>query len=298
MLLPAEFQPHPALRPYVKCYWTISGSSQDDVSVGGNGRHLQFLPDSSLKLSFNLASPVSFRLLNGQELEAFHGAVCGALTQNYWVHMAGVVDRLGVQFHPGGAYPFIPFAADSLTNAICDLDQVWGIAGRRLTEALQRSGPDTVGRLELLEGELLKRLARFKNRDTVYEHAVGIISANKGRVSLGALCRQLSLSRRQLERKFDQKCGLSPKRMCRILRFRHLFEHICAHPAATWVDTALCCGYYDQAHLIRDFNYFTGMSPATFVREIIRRDRLINWGYDMDALARFGLGVSDDRKAP
>lgn len=297
MLLPAEFQPHLALRPYVKCYWTITGSAPVDGSEGTHGRPVQFLPDSSLKLSFNLVSPVGFSLHNGRKLNAFRGAVCGALTHNYWVRMAGRVDSIGVQFLPGGAYPFIPFAVDSLTNAVYDLDQVWGIAGRRFTETLHRPGLDTAGRLELLEAELLKRLARFKKCDAVFEYAVGIIAANKGWVSLGALCRQLALSRRQLERKFYQKCGMTPKRLCRILRFRHLFEHICAHPAATWADAALCCGYYDQAHLIRDFNFFTGMSPGAFVREVIRRNRLINWGYDMDALARFGLR-GPDQKSP
>jgi AraC-like DNA-binding protein len=29
---------------------------------------------------------------------------------------------------------------------------------------------------------------------------------------------------------------------------------------------ALACGYYDQAHMINEFRYFTGTSPAEFFK--------------------------------
>lgn len=292
MLLPAEFQPHAMLRPYVKCYWTITGRGE---TAGADGQAVppkQFLSDCGLKLSFNLASPALFLLHDGRKLRTSHGAVCGALTSNYWVHLDGEVNSMGVQFHPGGAYPFMALPMDSLTDAVYDLDQVWGASGRRLTAAIHRPGLNTLQRLELLEAFLLRRLVRFHKRDAAFEYAVRVLSAHQGRVSLSALCRQLGVSQRQLERKFHHKSGMTPKRLCSVLRFRRLFEHISSHPNATWADTALCCGYYDQAHLIRDFNLFTGMSPARFIREIVQQDRLINWGYDMDALARFGQKIT------
>ena len=57
---------------------------------------------------------------------------------------------------------------------------------------------------------------------------------------------------------------MSPKLLGRILRFHHAVGMMGTGPG--WAEIALTCGYYDQAHLIRDFNQFTGSSPSDFAR--------------------------------
>jgi len=252
----------------------------------------QFLSDAGLKLSFNLADRVAFTLYNGRVLRASKGSVCGVLTKNYWVNLTGSIKRIGVQFHPGSAYPFFPFSIKTLTDGVFGLEEIWGKAGRLLTEAIQRPGLTTPERIELIETFLLQRVEQFEKHDFPFDRTAQVIRAKQGQVSIERLASDIELSLRQLERKFHQKSGISPKHLCRILRFRYLFEHITAHPHDKWVDTALSCGYYDQAHLINDFKLFTGMSPATFIREIVNQDLFINWGYDMEALANFGMSIA------
>ncbi len=251
----------------------------------------QFLSDAGLKISFNLADPVDFVLPNKRVTRASKGSVCGVLTRNYWVCLTGEVMSFGVQFHPGGAYPFFPSSTKALTDRFVDIEAIWGRSGRVLTEAIQRSGMTTMERIGLIEAFFLHRLEQYEKDDPDFNRAVLVIRMRQGRVSLEKLASDIGLSLKQLERKFVENSGISPKQLCRIIRFRYLFEHITAHPTDKWVDTALACGYYDQAHLIHDFKSFTGMSPAVFIREIVNRDLFINWGYDMEALAGFGNSI-------
>jgi AraC-like DNA-binding protein len=36
-------------------------------------------------------------------------------------------------------------------------------------------------------------------------------------------------------------------------------------PEVNWAATAASCGYYDQAHLIREFRSFSGLTPLDYM---------------------------------
>jgi transcriptional regulator GlxA family with amidase domain len=77
----------------------------------------------------------------------------------------------------------------------------------------------------------------------------------------------VGLSSRQFERRFVQAVGIPPKLFCRIQRFQRVFSVLETGKSA-WADAAVQCGYYDQAHLIRDFREFAGKPPlALLARE-------------------------------
>ena len=65
----------------------------------------------------------------------------------------------------------------------------------------------------------------------------------------------------QFRRRCLEESGLTPKHLCRVLRFRRACA--LAHPAADWAEIAAGAGYFDQSHLIRDFREFTGRTPVS-----------------------------------
>ena len=71
------------------------------------------------------------------------------------------------------------------------------------------------------------------------------------------------ISPRQLERRFKRQVGIGPKLFCRIQRFQRVFREI--ESGGNWVQAALACGYYDQAHLVRDMRQFSGETPTALV---------------------------------
>ena len=75
----------------------------------------------------------------------------------------------------------------------------------------------------------------------------------------------LGWSPRKLISGFREQLGLPPKTVGRVVRFGHATELIRSEIAPTWGDIALRCGYFDQAHLIRDFHEFSGGTPTEFL---------------------------------
>ena len=80
-------------------------------------------------------------------------------------------------------------------------------------------------------------------------------------VSVDQLANEAGVSSRQLERRFLREVGVGPKLLGRIIRFQQVFRAV-EHRNAAWAEVAVECGYYDQAHLIRDFNQFAQQTPA------------------------------------
>src|SRR5580700_8275792 len=97
--------------------------------------------------------------------------------------------------------------------------------------------------------------------DAALAFALDTAIETAGLISVSSLAKRVNLSNRQLERRFLDTVGMTPKRFCRIRRFQRVLQAM-EEPCANWADAAVECGYYDQAHLIRDFRRFSGLTPA------------------------------------
>ena len=79
------------------------------------------------------------------------------------------------------------------------------------------------------------------------------------------LCTELGISRKHLNKLYRSAVGLSPKTYARLARFRSVVERM-QDPVDSWAHIAAEEGYFDQAHLVRDFNQFAGEAPESFIR--------------------------------
>jgi carbon monoxide dehydrogenase subunit G len=73
------------------------------------------------------------------------------------------------------------------------------------------------------------------------------------------------VSHGHLDRQFTEQVGLSPRTLARILRMRRLLEAIHVHGSVGWALKAAELGWFDQAHLIRDFKRHTGVTPSHYL---------------------------------
>ena len=244
-----EHAPHPELRRYVECYWTITSFLPPRERLVH-----RVLPDGCMDILFSMG-----------DAPAAPFAV-GTMTRPLDVERAGRVDLLGVRFRPGGARPWLGVPARELTDLRADLYGLWGSAARGLHERLGAT-PARAQRLRVLDDALRARLARpAAAPDELVLRATELTTASRGRAPVTRLAAATGLGRRQLERRFLTEVGVAPKLACRVARFRAAVSLLHDRPRTDLSAVAFDAGYADQPHLTREFRALAGMTPGAYRR--------------------------------
>jgi transcriptional regulator GlxA family with amidase domain len=119
---------------------------------------------------------------------------------------------------------------------------------------------DRVRRVAVIEEDLLKRVSS-RNSDPIAAAAARLWRAG-GADRIDDLARAARLSSRQFHRQFTHRVGAPPKIYARMVRLNVAVETKVAQPDAGWASVAQCTGYFDEAHLDKDFRDFADASPS------------------------------------
>ena len=82
---------------------------------------------------------------------------------------------------------------------------------------------------------------------------------------VGQIADEIGISHKHLLREFERCVGLTPKVLSRIYSFQRVIHCVGQRPEVNWAEAAALCGYYDQAHLIREFRAFSGLTPSAYL---------------------------------
>jgi AraC-like DNA-binding protein len=253
-----EYPSPPELRGYIECFW--SRVSPDGASDYYDS-HL-VLPDGCIDIVFNCSDLASKEGSTLPAAKSDLSLVVGTMTRPLAVSTTGRVHFIGVRFKPGKAHQFLGVSAHEVTDISVGLEDIWGREGGFLKESiLDLSLPSR--QIAHLERDLSSRALRLDIWDRNLERLLKFIEDKHGAVSVESLASLAGISRQHLARKFDHYIGVSPKVFCRIVRFRDMLA-LRRERTLDWTSLALELGYFDQAHMIRDFREFTGTSPMKF----------------------------------
>ena len=253
-----EYALHPALVPYIKCIWSV----ESDRAIYDAPRE-RILPDRCVELVFHFEDPFQTHFADGGSASQPRSFVVGQMRRFLEIEPAGRIGLIAIRFHAHGAYRFFSPPLREITNGVVDLRNVWKKRGSEWTErvALARRASD---RLRLLEDALLESLRRHDRHDRTVDRCLHRIDVSHGEMSVAELASELGLSNRQLTRRFENAVGLGPKEFARISRFLRAVRSLSKRPGCTLTETALDCGYFDQAHFNHEFREFAGMTPGEF----------------------------------
>lgn len=253
-----EFHPPSPLSTVIECLWTLESDTEDPAA-----RPEKILPDGCVELILNFGARFLQHVDNTTRLQP-RTFVAGQLTRPLLIAPTGPVQLIGIRFHPGGTAPFFRLPMYHLTDHIVELG-----AFERKLESLLVGGTEDVAlitdKVSALERVLTQLLVEHTRDMKVLQTAARIV-ASGGMIPIDTLALDAGISSRQLERKFLAEIGVGPKLLSRILRFQQVFRAVDANETR-WPVIALDCGYYDQAHLIRDFRQFAQQTPSVLFAE-------------------------------
>jgi AraC-like DNA-binding protein len=175
----------------------------------------------------------------------------------------GRVGFLSVRFYPWGAYHFFQSPAGEFADATIPAELVWKDRALRVEEQLALACGSR-DRLRIVQDFLNEQLAAHERNDPNSDAVVRYVYHTRGAQTVSDLSKATGLTERTLERKLGNTVGMSPKHLSRIARFLGACQALRRDSERSLVDVALDLGYYDQAHLDRDFRQFAGVTPREF----------------------------------
>jgi AraC-like DNA-binding protein len=178
---------------------------------------------------------------------------------------------VSVDLTPDGARRLLGVPAAALAGMALSLDELLGPMAAALAERLAAAA-DWPARFAVLDEVLTRRAGAGEQTAAVLTHMWRRIVDSGGSVTVAELAAETGYSRQHLRTLFARECGVGPKRLARLVRFgrshrmlRGLARRRPPGRRVPLAEVAARCGYYDQAHLARDWNQLAGCPPSAWL---------------------------------
>ena len=252
--------PREALRPFVECFWSWEGDGLASLP--------RLLPEPSAELVLHYGQPFRCRssVRDYGLLPRIH--LVGFRDRYYDIESSGRVGFLSARLKPTALSSLLGRSPAEWANDFASAQDLWREGGDALEEAFL-SAPDNRERARVVEDFLESRLAASRRPDRPWE----CVLAAMARATESRECRVdriadgLGTTVRSLQRLFRERLGLSPKTYLRLKRFELLVTSCLPESGTGYLQHGLDLGFYDQSHIIRDFEEFLGMTPSRFLED-------------------------------
>ncbi len=255
----ATVRPPSHLRPLVTRF---AGYRYEGLAPG---THLG-LPSRSLTVVISLGEPT--RTLRGPDPSqgpADFAALAGGLhTRPVVIGHDDSMHGIQLDLTPEGARSLLGMPAGELASTVVDLGPLFGRGVGELIGRLHET-PSWPERFAVLGEALTRRAGRLAGPPAELDHAWRCLAGSEGTVRISDLARQVGWSRRHLGERFTAEYGLTPKEAARVMRFEHSKRLLRRPVRPPLASVAATCGYYDQAHLAREWNSFIGCPPSAWL---------------------------------
>jgi AraC-like DNA-binding protein len=246
-------EPEPGLGRFVATLWYARGQ----VPYARE----RIAPTGSAVAVLVLGEPILQTPEGGETLRADRGFLVGPHDRPATNEPTGETFAVGVVSTPVGCEALFGVPPSTIRGRAVELEAAWPAAAELRARLLTCEDPEEM--LDLLAGALTPNEAAVVGLDRC-ERAVAMLERDPAR-PIAEIAAELDVSHGHLDREFVRIVGLSPRSLAQLLRARKLLAMIDVHEGVDWAEAATDLGWYDQAHLIRDFKRYTGVTPSQYV---------------------------------
>ena len=241
---------NPELAKYIRCFWGSGRPFLKKEAVAG-----LVTPDTCVDIIYWIDYTAN----------TIHGGFCGindvsfSETDN---SMDGhLVSLFAIRFYAWGAYGFSEDSMKDTKNRYLDVQSRFCWLDRVLRPQLFEKN-SLEERIEITEALLLRKLSGMRHSPVIAD-AVAQMLWHKGAFSAAELAKVCYVSSRQLERLFHEYVGITPKKLCNLVRYQFVWNDVLRNPSFSVMDAVWQYGYTDQSHLMREFKRYHTMDIQT-----------------------------------
>ncbi len=251
-----QYAPHANLSKYIYCYWSLESVNQEILEQGVYEKYFPLgLPELIITYKGRY-----FEVDNNKLNLMPDSIIAGLQDQPRYFYHHGVLGLFSVVFQPYVLPSILDLSADQLANRIIPTSQLGEKIDRLSRRLLQTHNNEERVRIA---NQFFMREQFFNEKWDIPIEAIlqNMVSLN-GNLSVSQMAGDFGMSVSKMERQFKSLVGFTPRQYSKIIRFTRILNHYESIPQ--WDQLIAETGFYDQAHFIREFKKFTGMSPKAY----------------------------------
>lgn len=232
---------------YISGYWEIEAEGIEP------GKHL-IVPDGRIGAIVESSSSSRWLLDDGY----YDGnIVIGQQTLPVYLELNTTDYRaFGITFNPWGAGPFLGKSLDRFKNRAFPLQELFD-----QSQELQLSKESCFENRVIKTETFLRAILRSQNIDERLVRSIKRMIQDFS-APLSEIASDSNIGLRNLEMIARKQFGVSLSRFKKIVRLHNAAKAIIEKPDRSLTEIAGEMGYFDQAHMNRDFSELAGISPA------------------------------------
>ncbi|MDC7288198.1 AraC family transcriptional regulator [Blautia schinkii] len=241
-----EYRPSLLLRPYISCFWTMSAkkkpSGETEVLVN---------PDTCMDIIVHI----------NHTRQRISGYLCGIQDEPEITVQRASEDEIScfaIRFHFWSAHLFLKLKFCESVNRSVELN----VLEKEWQQLFQPFFyiKRVEERIAYVEDFLLHKLNYMEKNDNLFNSIHHMINT-AGSAGVKEICEFSCVSQRHMERMFRSQVGLTMKRAASLVRYQNVWREMATSSRFDVMDAVYRYGYTDQAHLLREFKRFHGVTP-------------------------------------
>lgn len=257
-----KFQSSSILKPFVECYFIWENNLAIDQAI-----IVESPPNGYASMVFNYDESYEVFDEKCNTISTPKNFVSGQSTKSYQLQIKGKIGMVGIVFRPAAINTLFGLPMYEFSNVRMNLNDVLGKEIDQIQDRIAEAKTNQE-RIDILDNYLIIKTLKSEKRLDRTDYTANLIIEKKGIINVSELMDNLYVCRRQFERQFLQKVGVSPKYYARIRRIGYLCSIMANQrwQIDDWHDLIYQSGYYDQSHFIKEFTTFTGKSPSLYLK--------------------------------